>query len=370
MRIGIPKEIKESEGRVALPPAYVGPLVRDGHDVWVEQSAGRASGFEDTEFVKVGAKIEKEVQKIFSSCDMVVKVKEPLEPEFPMLLKGQILYTYLHLAASKELTKKLLATGCIAIAYETIEMEDHFLPVLAPMSGIAGRLAVQMGAHHLEAYKGGRGVLLGGMPGVLPATVLILGAGVVGTNATKIAHGMGARVIVVDIDTKKMEQIENLYTGVDTLFSTRQNIADLLPQVDLLVGAVLITGAKAPHLVTRDMLPLMPRGSVIVDVSVDQGGCVETTKPTTHTNPTYVIDGVIHYGVANMPGAVPRTSSLALSNASFPWARAMANKGLTQALKDNPALQLGVNVWEGQLTCKPVADSLALKYTPLDKVLR
>lgn len=370
MRIGIPKEIKESEGRVALPPAYVSTLVRDGHEVMVEQSAGRAAGFEDAEFTKVGAKIEPDASKLFASCEMIVKVKEPLEPEFARLRKGQILYTYLHLAASKDLTEKLLKTGCIAIAYETIELPDRFLPVLAPMSGIAGRLAVQMGAHHLEAYKGGRGVLLGGMPGVLPATVLILGAGVVGANATKIAYGMGARVIVMDIDPKRMERIEDLYPGVDTIFSNRQSIVDLLPQVDLLIGAVLITGAKAPHLVTRDMLPLMPRGSVIVDVSVDQGGCVETTKPTYHTNPTFVVDGVIHYGVANMPGAVPRTSSLALSNASFPWARAIANKGLMAALKDDPALRLGVNAWEGSLTCKPVADSLSLPYTPLEKVMK
>lgn len=369
MKIGIPKEIKESEGRVSLPPNYVATLVRDGNTVIIEEDAGILSGFDNSEYLQAGAIVEKNKSKIFSECEMIVKVKEPLPEEYPLLREGQILYTYLHLAASKELTEALIKTKCIGIAYETIEREDGFLPVLAPMSGIAGRLAIQAGAHHLEAPFGGRGVLLGGMPGVPPATVVIIGAGIVGRNAAKIACGMGARVVVLDISTEKMENIENLYP-VETIFSNRNNIEEILPETDLLVGAVLVTGAKAPHLVTKDMVSLMPNGSVIVDVSVDQGGCVETTKPTTHKNPTYVVDGVIHYCVTNMPGAVPRTSSFALANASFPYAREIANRGLKKVVNANPPLLAGINLYCGALTCKPVADSLSLPYTPLKEVMK
>ena len=319
MLIGIPKEIKTLENRVSMTPGAVESLVRQGNEVLVEAGAGVGSGLEDAEYVKAGAKMVSAAEAW--GAEMVIKVKEPLPAEFQYLRKDLILFTYLHLAAAEDLTKALLESGTIAIAYETVESPDHTLPLLTPMSEVAGRMATQVGAHYLEKTQGGRGILLGGVPGVYPAEVLVIGGGVVGTHAARIAMGMGARVTILDLSHQRLQYLDDVFQGrITTMMSTEPNIRDMITKADLVVGAVLLPGAKAPNLITRDMLPLMKEGSVIVDVAVDQGGCVETIRATTHDDPVYVVDGVVHYGVANMPGAVPRTSTFALVNQTTPYA--------------------------------------------------
>lgn len=362
MNIGIPAEIKCDEQRVSLPPAAVSDFVQRGHRVYVQRGAGVGSGFLDSEYASYGATLLASADEIWERADLVIKVKEPQPSEYNCLRPGQILFTYLHLAAEKALTRALLDNRVTAVAYETVSDARGRLPLLEPMSEVAGRMAAQVISHHLEAPHGGRGVLMGGVPGVAPAHVVILGAGTVGANAAKIALGMGARVSLLDINLERLRYQSEVMTGnLTTLYSTRNNIAESLHTADALIGSVLIAGAKAPLLVTRDMLPLMPAGSVIVDVAVDQGGCVETTRPTSHSDPTYTIDDVLHYGVANMPGAVPRTSSLALANATLPYALTIADGGLPVLAKD-PALTAGVNTAAGHCTHPAVARTFGLDY--------
>ncbi|HEX4561574.1 MAG TPA: alanine dehydrogenase, partial [Gemmatimonadales bacterium] len=325
MIVGVPKEIKTNENRVALVPAGAEALVADGHTVLVEQGAGLGSGFSDDAYKAVGAQIVSAVADVWAKAEMIMKVKEPIAVEWPRMRKGQVLFTYFHFAAAEDLTKAVIASNAIAIAYETVQLDSGELPLLTPMSEVAGRMAVQEGAKYLEKVFGGSGILLGGVPGVLPAEVLIIGGGVVGTNAAKMAAGLGAHVTMLDVSLDRLRYLSDvLPPNVDLLYSNRHNILDQLKKADLVVGAVLLPGAKAPHLVKRADLKLIKPGSVIVDVAVDQGGCIETIKPTTHENPTYVVDGIIHYAVANMPGGVPRTSTLALTNATFPYAKRLA----------------------------------------------
>ncbi len=362
MNIGIPTEIKSDEKRVSLPPAAVSDFVRLGHRVYVQRDAGVGSGFLDSEYASYGATLLASADEIWERADLIIKVKEPQPSEYTCLRPEQILFTYLHLAAEEALTHALLDKQVTAVAYETVSDARGRLPLLEPMSEVAGRMAAQVISHHLEAPHGGRGVLMGGVPGVAPAHVVILGAGTVGANAAKIALGMGARVSLLDINLERLRYLSEVVTGnLTTLYSTRHNIAESLRTADALIGAVLIAGAKAPLLVTRDMLPLMPAGSVIVDVAVDQGGCVETSRPTSHSDPTYTIDDVLHYGVANMPGAVPRTSSLALANATLPYALTIAGGGLPVLAKD-PALIAGVNTAAGHCTHPAVAQTFGLDY--------
>jgi alanine dehydrogenase len=361
MVIGVPKEIKTLENRVALTPGGVTSLVRRGHKLLVQQGAGLGSGLSDADYQKAGAEIVS-AQEAWAA-ELVAKVKEPIQEEYQYLRKGLILFTYLHLAADEPLTRALLAGGATGIAYETVQLEDGSLPLLLPMSEVAGRMAPQVGAAALEKPHGGRGVLLGGVPGVAPASVVIIGGGIVGTNAAKIALGMGAQVTILDVSKGRMQYLDDVFGGrVITLSSTEANIAASIRHADLLIGGVLVPGAKAPKLVTREMLSTMKEASVIVDVAVDQGGCVETIKPTTHANPTYVVDGVVHYGVANMPGAVPRTSTFALTNQTLPYLLKLAERGL-DALQDDPALMLGLNTHQGRLTCLGVAQAFGLPYT-------
>ncbi|WP_027882770.1 alanine dehydrogenase [Meiothermus rufus] len=368
MVIGVPKEIKTLENRVALTPGGAHSLVRRGHTVLVEQGAGLGSGISDAEYQKAGAELVSAAEAW--AADLVVKVKEPIAEEYRHLRPGLILFTYLHLAADEALTRALLAGGTSAIAYETVQLEDGTLPLLVPMSEVAGRMAPQVGAAALEKPHRGRGVLLGGVPGVAPASVVILGGGVVGINAAKIALGMGAQVTILEVSKARMQYLDDVFGGrVITLASTEANIAASIRHADLLIGAVLIPGAKAPKLVTREMLSSMKEGAVIVDVAVDQGGCVETIHPTTHANPTYVIDGVVHYGVANMPGAVPRTSTFALTNQTLPYLLRLAEKGL-EALCDDPALLRGLNTHQGRLTCLGVAEAFGLPYTDPQTLLQ
>jgi len=367
MIIGIPKEIKTLENRVSMTPGAVGSLVRQGNEVLVEAGAGIGSGLTDEEYVTAGAKMVSAEEAW--GAEMVIKVKEPLPSEFQYLRKGLLLFTYLHLAAAKELTDALLESGTIGIAYETVKSADGTLPLLTPMSEVAGRMATQVGAHYLEKTQGGRGILLGGVPGVYPAEVLVIGGGVVGTNAARIAMGMGARVTIMDLSHARLQYLDDVFQGrITTMMSTEANIRDMIQKADLVVGAVLLPGAKAPNLITRDMLPLMKEGSVIVDVAVDQGGCVETIKATTHDDPTYIVDGVVHYGVANMPGAVPRTSTFALVNQTMPYAMRLAAKGIA-ALKDDPGLALGLNTYEGKLTCPAVGEAFGIESVTPDDVL-
>ena len=372
MIVGVPKEIKNEEYRVAVTPVGVKEFVRRGHTVVVERGAGVGSGFDDEAYAAAGAELAG-VDEVFGRADMIVKVKEPLESEWPRFRKDQILYTYLHLGASyaKQLTEALLAAGIRAIAYETVETDDHQHPLLFPMSEVAGRLAIQAGAQHLQKDRGGRGVLLGGVTGVPPAKVVIIGGGTVGTNAAKMAVGLGARVVVLDTNARRLAYLDDIFGGrVETVLSHESAIAEEIRDADLVVGAVLLPGgAQAPHLVKRYMLKDMNPGSVMVDVAIDQGGCFETSRPTTHSDPTYVVDGVIHYCVANMPGAVARTSTLALTGATLPYGLALADKGFEQAVKDDPVLARGVNVYRGKLTIAPVAEAHGLTYTPLDKAL-
>jgi len=372
MIVGVPKEIKNEEYRVAVTPNGVKEFVRAGHTVFVEKGAGVGSGFDDAAYKAAGATLAK-VAEVFAKSDMIVKVKEPLPGEWPMFKKGQILYTYLHLGAAyaKDLTDGMLAADIRAIAYETVEFPDGAHPLLAPMSEVAGRLAIQAGATHLQKDNGGRGVLLGGVPGVPPAKVVIIGGGTVGTHAAKMAVGLCARVVVLDKNADRLVYLDDIFGGsIETVLSTEAAIEDEIKDADLVVGAVLLPGgAQAPHLIKRSQLKRMLPGSVLVDVAIDQGGCFETSKPTTHTEPTYVIDGVIHYCVANMPGAVARTSTMALTGRTLPYGLDIANKGFEKAVREDAALALGVNVYRGKLTIPSVAKAHKMKYTPLDKVL-
>jgi alanine dehydrogenase len=368
MIIGLPKEVKDNEFRVAITPGGVRQLVDSTHDVLVQTGAGAGSGFSDEEYRSAGAQIVASADEAWGG-DIVVKVKEPQPSEYGLMRPGSALFTYLHLAAERALTLEMMARGATGIAYETVEASDGSLPLLTPMSEVAGRMAVQLGAQFLERNYGGRGKLLSGVPGVRPADVTILGGGVVGTNAAQIALGMGASVIILDIDTDRLRYLDQVLHGrLVTLSANPHNIAQAVKRADLLIGAVLVKGAKAPCLVTRDMIRTMAPGSVIVDVAVDQGGCCETICPTRHSAPVYLVDGVLHYGVTNIPGAVPRTSTYALSNATLPYLMQLAEKGVPKALKDTPLLAKGVNIYNGKLTYQAVAEALAIEYTPLSSI--
>jgi alanine dehydrogenase len=369
MKIGVPTEIKPSENRVAMVPAGVDVLVRDGHRVCVQKGAGAGSGIADEEFKAAGATILPDADAVFGEADMIVKVKEPVQEEYARIRKGQVLFTYFHFAASETLTDAMLGSGAACIAYETVEAHGT-LPLLTPMSEVAGRMSVQEGAKYLEKPMGGRGVLLGGVPGVPPARVLVLGGGVVGINAAKMAAGLGARVRILDIDMDRLRYLDDVMpANVTTRYSNRLAILEELPSADLVIGAVLITGAKAPNLITRPDLKLLPPGSVIVDVAVDQGGCVETIHPTTHLDPVYEVEGVVHYAVANMPGAVPRTSTFALTNVTLPYARVLARDGLRRALTGDASLARGANVIDGAITHAGVAEAFERALVPLQDVL-
>ncbi len=363
MRVGVPKEIKDHEDRVGLVPSSVAELVHHGHELLVEHDAGLGAGLGDDQYVAAGARIVATADEGFASSDMIVKVKEPLAPERQRLRRGQVLFTYLHLAPDREQTLDLMKSGVTAIAYETVTSPINTLPLLTPMSEIAGRLAPQVGAHYLERTAGGRGVLLGGVPGVPPAEVVVLGGGVSGTHAATIALGMGATVFVVDRSAEVLRRLAAQFPGLRTIFSTRDALGAILRRADLLVGAVLVPGAAAPKLVTREMVASMKPNSVIVDIAIDQGGCCETSKPTSHSHPTYVEEGVIHYCVTNMPGAVARTSTFALNNATLPFALALADKGWRKAVAEDPHLRNGLNVHDGKVTCRPVAEALGLPFT-------
>ncbi|UYN94675.1 MAG: alanine dehydrogenase [Enhydrobacter sp.] len=366
MRIGVPREIKDHEDRVGLVPSSVAELVRHGHDVLIERDAGRGSGLDDDAYKAAGARIVDGADEIFASAELIVKVKEPLAPERKRLRAGQVLFTYLHLAPDREQTRELLQGGATAIAYETVTAPTGGLPLLTPMSEIAGRLAPQVGARYLERTSGGRGVLLGGVPGVPPADVVVLGGGVSGTHAATIALGMGASVTIVDRSADVLRRIAVQLPGARTIFSTHDALVQVARRADLLIGAVLVPGAAAPKLVTRDMVKAMKPGSVIVDIAIDQGGCCETSRPTTHSNPVYVEEGVTHFCVTNMPGAVSRTSTFALNNATLPFVLALADKGWRRAIAEDPHLKNGLNVHAGKLTCRPVAEAQGLPYTHPD----
>lgn len=370
MIVGLPKEIKDNEYRVGLTPAGVRALHDAGHVVIVEQSAGAGSGFEDALYQRAGASIIESADEVWAKADMIVKVKEPIAPEYPHMREGQLLFTYLHLAPDKELTKQLVERKVTGIAYETITDRRGTLPLLTPMSEVAGRMAIQVGAHYLEKMSGGAGILLGGVPGVPAARVVIIGGGVVGTNAAKIAVGMGAHVTIIDNNLDRLRELDDIFLSkISTLASSAYMIHDAISQADLIVGAVLVPGAAAPKLVTQRMLKDVPNGAVIVDVAVDQGGCMETTHPTTHSNPTYYVEGVLHYCVANMPGAVPRTSTFALTNATLPYALKLANKGFYEAIRSDHGLKEGVNTYGGHCTYEAVASALEIPYTPLDQII-
>lgn len=371
MIVGVPKEIKAQENRVALTPAGVDALVRAGHKVLVETNAGVGAGFSDEEYRALGAEIIAEASQVWKDSEMIVKVKEPLPSEYGYFKPGLILFTYLHLAAELELTKALMESGTIAIAYETVQNPDRSLPLLTPMSEVAGRMAVQQGSIYLEKNRGGKGLLIDGVPGVPPAHVVVVGAGIVGTGAIRRAVGLGARVTILDVNVDRLRYLGEVFMGrVETLYSNNYNLMQAVKTADLVVGAVLIPGAKAPKLVTEEMVKMMEPGSVIVDVAIDQGGCVETIEhPTTHADPIFVKHGVIHYAVANIPGAVPRTSTLALTNVTLPYAVRIANKGWKQALKDDPALAKGANVVEGKIVYKAVADAFEMEYKELNEIL-
>jgi alanine dehydrogenase len=368
--IGVPKEIKNNEFRVGMTPGGVREFVAHSHPVLVEKAAGEGSSFTDEEYVAAGATLVDTAAEVFAKADMIVKVKEPQPAEIEMLRPGQILYTYLHLAPDYEQTVGLIKSGAVCIAYETVELPNHSLPLLAPMSEVAGRMAAQVGATYLQKPFGGRGVLMGGVPGVLPANVVVLGAGVVGINAAYIACGMGAHVSVLDVNLDRLRYIDELWGNrMRTVYSSKHNIEEAVYAADLVIGAVLLPGAKTPWLITKDMLPNMKRGSVVVDVSVDQGGCIETTHATTHLDPTFFVDGVLHYGVANMPGAVPNTSTLALTNATLRYGLAIADKGWKKAVADDAALAKGVNVLDGKITYRAVADAHGMDHVALESLL-
>ncbi|ADL54057.1 alanine dehydrogenase [Gallionella capsiferriformans] len=370
MKIGVPKEIKTNENRIALAPSGAAALVVAGHQVWVEQGAGEGSGFSDQLYLDAGAQIAPDAEMLWLQAELIVKVKEPLRAEWPRIRPGQILFTYFHFAASRELTDAHLASGAICIAYETVAQPSGELPLLTPMSEVAGRMAVQEGAKYLEKLYGGRGVLLGGVPGVAPAHVVVLGGGIVGSNAARMAAGLGARVTLLDVSLDRLRHLsQTLPANVQTLYSNRHNLLEQLTSADLIIGGVLIPGAAAPKLLRAEDLKLMQPGTVIVDVAVDQGGCFETTRPTTHEKPVYIVDGVLHYAVANMPGGVPRTSTLALTNATFPYLLQLASKGWQQALRDSSALRFGLNIIDGKITYRAVANAFDLAYTSPENFL-
>ena len=371
MIVGVPKEIKSREHRVSMLPVGVEMLTRRSHQVLIQENAGLASSFDDAAYRAAGGEIVRDAADVFTRADLVVKVKEPLASEFPLMRDGQIMFTYFHFAASEDLTRAVAESHSIAIAYETVETPDGHLPLLTPMSEVAGRMAVHQAAKYLEAEFGGRGILLGGVPGVEPATVLILGGGVVGANAARMAAGLGARVYLLDINLERLRYLSDVMpSNVITMMSNPHNVRDLLERADAVISAVLVHGSKAPKLIRREHLKLMKRGAVIVDVAIDQGGSLETSKPTTHTDPVYVVDGILHYCVANMPGAMPLTSTIALTNATLPYILELADKGCKQALTDNPALRAGANIVRGHITYPQVAATFNFPYTPLDDVLR
>jgi len=376
MIIGVPKEIKTNENRIAVVPAGVEILKQHGHTILVENNGGVESGFSNEDYINAGAEIIPTAAEVYAKAEMIMKVKEPLTQEYKLILENQVVFTYFHFAASRELTEAMMTSKAICIAYETVETKDGDLPLLIPMSEVAGRMAVQEGAKYLEKFFGGRGILLGGIPGVRPASVVILGGGIVGTNAAKMAAGMGANVTILDINLDRLRYLDDVMPkNVMTVKSSPYTIREAIADADLIIGAVLIAGAKAPHLITRDMLKLMKPGTVIVDVAVDQGGCVETIKPTTHEDPTYVIDGIMHYAVANMPGAVPITSTIGLTNATLSYAVEIANKAklpgkqFLSALRQNEELAKGINIVDGKIAFKGVADAFDLPYFPLNSVI-
>lgn len=366
MIIGVPKEIKNNENRVAVTPAGAAAFVKNDHQVYIQKSAGLGSGFADEDYTKVGAQLLDTIEEVYAIAEMICKVKEPIEQEYPLVKENQLIFTYFHFASSEALTKAMIASKAICLAYETVEKKDRSLPLLIPMSEVAGRMAIQEGAKYLGKPTGGRGVLLGGVAGVKPANVLIIGGGIVGTQAAKMAAGLGANVTIMDVDLQRLRHLEDIMpANVDTVISNEYNLEEAVKTADLIVGAVLIPGAKAPHLVTRSMLKLMKPGTVLVDVAVDQGGCIETCTPTTHENPIFIIDGIVHYCVANMPGAVPYTSTLALTNATLPYALQLANKGWIKAVKENEELRKGLNIVNGDVVYKGVADAFNLPLQPI-----
>lgn len=370
MRIGVPREIKANENRIALQPVGAELLSGDGHEVWIERGAGEGSGFPDEAYRSAGARLVDGAEPIFGECEMVIKVKEPQPVEIDRMREGQVVFTYYHFAADRELTEGVMESGAVAIAYETVEIEDGTLPLLVPMSEVAGRMAVQEGAKYLEKLLGGRGILLGGVAGTTPADVVILGGGVVGTNAARMAAGLGAHVWILDISLDRLRYLDEVMpANVVCLYSDVYKIRQMIQRADLLIGAVLLPGAKAPNLVSRADLELMKDGAVIVDVAVDQGGCIETARPTTHEDPVYVIDGVVHYCVANMPGAVPRTSTIALTNATLPYVRKIAGKGWRAACRESEPIKRGLNVVDGKVTHPGVAEAFELEYCDSDEVV-
>lgn len=365
MKIGIPKEIKNNENRVGMTPDGVAELVKHGHEVFVQHTAGDGSGFADAAYEKVGAKILPTIEAVYDVAEMIIKVKEPIKPESPLLKHGQLVFTYFHLACDLELTEAMVKSGAVCLAYETVQTADKRLPLLVPMSEVAGRMASINGAYYLQKTKGGKGKLMGGVPGVKPAKVLVLGGGIVGEAAARMAAGMGAEVYITDISLPRLRQLDaELPANVHTLYSTEHNIRKELKDVDIVVGSVLVPGDKAPHLITRDMLKEMEPGTVLVDVAIDQGGCFETSHPTTHSDPVYEVDGIVHYAVANIPGAVPNTSTAALTNATLKYALALADKGWKKACREDAALYKGLNVVEGKITFKAVADVWGMPYEP------
>ena len=366
MRIGIPKEIKNNENRVGMTPAGVAELVKRGHEVFVQHTAGENSGFADEMYAAVGAQILPTIEDVYKTADMIVKVKEPIEPEYALVRKGQLLFTYFHFACDRPLTEAMVKSGGVCLAYETVRLADNSLPLLIPMSEVAGRMATINGAYYLQKTKGGKGKLMCGVPGVKPAKVLVLGGGIVGQAAARVAAGMVADGVITDISLPRLRELSiNMPANVTPLYSSQHNIEKELADVDVVVGSVLIPGDKAPHLITRDMLKLMEKGTVLVDVAIDQGGCFETSRPTTHSEPVYEVDGIVHYAVANIPGAVPHTSTMALTNATLRYAIALADKGWRQACKDDAALREGLNVVEGKVTFKAVADVFGMPYEPV-----
>ena len=362
MKIGIPKEIKQGESRVGMTPAGVAELIKHGHQVFVQHTAGEGSGFADEAYEHVGAEILPTIEDVYAQSDMIIKVKEPIEPEYALIRKDQLVYTYFHFASDWPLTEAMIKSGAVCLAYETVEEADHSLPLLRPMSEVAGRMAVLNGAYYLQKTKGGKGKLISGVPGVKPTKVLVLGGGTVGEAAARMAAGMGADVVITDISLPRLRQLSiELPANVTTLYSSEHNIRQELRDVDIVIGSVLIPGDKTPHLITRDMLSLMEPGTVLVDVAIDQGGCFETSHPTTHAEPVYTVDGIVHYCVANIPGAVPNTSTMALTNATLKYALQLADKGWRKACEDNPALRKGLNIVEGKVVFKPIADVWGLK---------
>lgn len=371
MIIGVPTEIKNNESRIALTPGGALELTKRGHTVYVQKGGGIGSGFSDAMYVEAGAQILNTIEEVYAIAEMIMKVKEPIEQEYKLIRKGQLVFTYFHFASHEPLTKAMIESEATCLAYETVEGADKSLPLLVPMSEVAGRMSVQQGAKYLEKPIKGKGVLLGGVPGVTPGRVLVLGGGVVGTQAAKMAAGLGAIVTIMDISMPRLRYLNDVMpANVITRYSNEMNIRDLIPNQDLIIGAVLIPGAKAPNLITKDMLKLMQPGTVLVDVAVDQGGCIETCRPTTHEDPTFIIDDVVHYCVANMPGAVPYTSTVALTNVTLPYAIQLANKGWKQACKDNEELKLGLNVVDGKVCYKAVSEAFDLDYTPVEEFLK